>query len=139
MGPAHGPDGPVRPAAALKYRSASEPSRRKMRWIGGDRRSGRAPWTVARRDNRLAPARRVRALFRESGMKSTRSARAERVRLRSRCTTAAPKRVTSATERVTAQCNEAFCNGGASRVGGRNSARFLSMQRPKPVDTGPPM
>ena len=32
-----------------------------------------------------------------------------------------------------------FVTESASRVGGRNSARFLSMQRPKPVDIGRPL
>src|SRR5262249_42250330 len=43
-----GADGPLPRRAALKSRSASEPSRRKMRSIGGDGRSGRGPRTVAR-------------------------------------------------------------------------------------------
>src|SRR5262245_53935391 len=31
---------------------------------------------------------------------------------------------------------QSFVTDCGSRVGGRNSPRFLSMQRPKPVDTG---
>ena len=64
---------------------------------------------------------------------------AAQVRVRSRCTTAAPKRVTSATKRVTTQHASPFVTDCASRRGGCNSRRFLSMQRPKPVDIGRPL
>jgi len=68
-------------------------------------------------------ARRVRAFFRESGMGSSQLARAAQVRVHERCTTAAPKRVTSATNRVTTQRCKSFCN--------RRNARGGRLQQPK--------
>jgi hypothetical protein len=68
------------------------------------------PIFVAHRDNRLARAQRVRAFFRESVWDRFESARAAQVRVRERCTTAAPKRVTSTTKPVTTQRTNCFCN-----------------------------
>jgi hypothetical protein len=64
------------------------------------------PIFVASRDNRCA-ARNSFVRFLANQSRGRRTAQA---RVRSRCTTAAPKCVTSATERVTAQRNESFCN-----------------------------
>jgi hypothetical protein len=80
----------------------------------------------------------LRALFGESG-RIVRSARAAQVRVRERCTTAAPKRVTRRQNTSPLGATNRFVTYGASQVGRRNSAGFLSMQRPKPVDTGPSM
>jgi len=117
-----GPEGSGPPAAALKYRSASEPSRRKMQWIGGDGRSGRSPerpparrFRGSRRSMPRRPADLCRAprqstiWFAKKSTNTPRSARAAQVRVHERCTTAAPKRVTLATKHVTTARHKSFC------------------------------
>jgi len=109
-------------AGALKSRWASEPSRWKMRSIGGDGRSGWGPRTVGGEpvsgesmdwchDGRRALSRAATIVDpdrQETHEHYDASMRAAQVRARSRCTTAAPKRVTSATNRVTLRAR-IFC------------------------------
>ena len=95
---------------------------------------------LCRAPRQSARSRAARScVFSRIGMGSFRSARAARVRVHERCTTAAPKRVTPATKHVTTRRTNRFEPTQLRKWAVATAQRFLSMQRPKPVDTGPPM
>lgn len=144
-GSAQGPGRSGPPAAALKYRSASEPSPREMQSIGGDGRSGRAPERPparrcgesmlhaamgadlcrAARQSALARAARSCVFSRiRNGIVSV-SARRVGARVNERCTTAAPKHVTLATKHVTTRRHKSFCNRRCFALGVATAQDFF--------------
>lgn len=144
-GPAQRPGRSGPPAAARKYRSASEPSRPnamvwRRRTVRTSTLSGR---TRAVPGSRCLIARCSRSCHVRFLAKQDDSVSLSARRAGARSTSVAPQQRRNASlwrQNTSPQrATNCFVTDAASQLGGCNSPRFLSMQRPKPVDTEPPM